>query len=114
MTTICCVKCPDCKCNPGPAQPSSLSLTDWPSPEALPDTPGATCHLGEGQWGSRTPGRFPVLKSNRYPPATSQEPKEHMLPAEPPTLVSGKQGGGPYRYNPQIARALLTNILQPA
>ena len=44
------------------------------------------------------------------PPAPSHLPetKEHRLPAQPPKLVLGKQGG------PQIPRARLTRILNPA
>lgn len=77
MTTICCVKCPDCKSNPqqspAPAQPSSLRLIGLPHAGGFAKY--TWCHLLRG--GGAVAGKSPAWADPSPVPtqATSQEPK---------------------------------------
>lgn len=98
MTTICCVKCPDCKSNPkqspAPAQPSSLELIGLPS---------WLCqiHLVLPAVGEGVVGKSPARPIHPSPVPTSRQPicllahlpgsKEHVLLAQPPKLPSNEQ-----------------------
>lgn len=101
MTTICCVKCPDCKSNPkqspAPAQPSSLELiglSSWLCQIQL-----VLPAVGEGWQRSHPPGLSSLVPTSRHClPALLPGTKEHTFLARPPKLLSNKR-------HPQIRSA---------
>ena len=108
MTTICCVKCPDCECNPQQSSPSAarlLSLTDWPSP--LSFARHTWCYLPCGGGVART-------RRNNCPQPSPPAPghlsgtEEHRVPAQSPKHVLGKQGDPMAKQPSESLGALLT------